>query len=204
MIRYLSRVMFTGFIVLIGTISAQGQEVSRVETFIHAARQAALQAETYDASYVKINPVNGDIPPDRGVCTDVVIRGLREVGIDLQALVNEDIKRRRDQYNLRQWDQTQPDRNIDHRRVANLMVYFEGEDDPFQTINAPDSSWQPCDLVVWNLNNSGGLCYHIGVISNTKGASGDYEVIHHLRGHDRVADALHEWTILGHYRPQLD
>jgi uncharacterized protein len=176
---------------------------SRLVKFIEGARQAALSATRYDPSYVRIDPVAGDIPSDRGVCSDVIVRGLRNVGIDLQDLVNKDMHKRFPEYQHLQKDQSTPDRNIDHRRVTNLMVYFKGNRAQFVTLDPPDRDWLPGDIVAWNLMDEKGFVPHIGVVSDLKGPSGNYLVIHHLPVQGREDDMLHGWTIIGHFRPLL-
>lgn len=95
--------------------------------FYHQLADAAVeltsQKVTYDPAYVRIGYPNGDVPADKGVCTDVLIRAYRKLGIDLQKEVHEDM---RDHFNLypKNWGLTRPDKNIDHRRVPNLMVFF--------------------------------------------------------------------------------
>lgn len=175
----------------------------RLMNFIEAARRAALAATTYDRSYARIDPVEGDIASDRGVCSDVIVRGLRTAGIDLQDLVYRDVQKRLQKYRLLQKDKSGPDRNIDHRRVTNLMVYFEGDIDQFATLKPPDRDWMAGDIVVWNLKNDKGFLPHIGVVSDRKGSNGEYLVIHHLPPQGREDDKLHGWTIIGHFRPLL-
>lgn len=175
----------------------------RLVKFIEGVRKAALSATIYDPSYVKIDPVAGDIPSDRGVCSDVIVRGLRNVGIDLQDLVHKDMQKRFPEYRYLQKDRSAPDRNIDHRRVTNLMVYFKGDRDQFVTLEPPDRDWIPGDIVAWNLMNGKGFVPHIGVVSDYRGSSGEYMVIHHLPVQGREDDSLHGWTIIGHFRPLL-
>lgn len=176
----------------------------RLMQFIDGARRAALLATSYDPSYARIDTINGDIPANRGVCSDVVVRGLRDAGMDLQNLVYQDMRRRFHAYQNLQQNQLAPDRNIDHRRVTNLMVYFNGDQDHFLTITPPDADWQPGDIVAWDLIDGRGFLAHIGVVSDRRGPGGEYLVIHHLPVQGREDEMLHGWTIIGHFRPLLE
>jgi len=125
----------------------------------------AIQAElrlksnvTYDGSYVRIGYPMGDVPSNIGVCTDVVIRALRGLGIDLQQRVHEDMKRNFRSY-PNNWQLKRPDSNIDHRRVPNLMTYFKRKGASLRVTNNP-ADYQPGDIVTWDLNNG---MTHIGI-----------------------------------------
>jgi uncharacterized protein len=176
---------------------------TRLAKFIETSRNAALAATTYDPSYVRISPNGGDVPSTRGVCSDVIIRGLRAVDIDLQDLVNQDRQKRPQKYGSLQRNTSAPDRNIDHRRVTNLIVYFRGDTSRFSELKPPDRDWQPGDIVVWNLAPDRRFVPHIGIVSDQKGSSGQYLVIHHLPEQGREDDQLHGWTIIAHFRPLL-
>ncbi|HND88518.1 MAG TPA: DUF1287 domain-containing protein, partial [Saprospiraceae bacterium] len=124
-----------------------------------AALRLTEQQVTYDPAYYVIPYPMGDVPPDRGVCTDVVIRAYRQLGVDLQQLVHEDMRAHFDAYPTR-WSLSKPDPNIDHRRVPNLRVFFErkGASRPL-TQHAAD--YLPGDAVTWTL--PGGQP-HIGLV----------------------------------------
>lgn len=150
----------------------------------------------YDPSYFSIDYPNGDVPSDRGVCTDVVIRAYRMFGIDLQKEVHEDMKKNFDEY-PKIWGLNKPDKNIDHRRVPNLMVFFAkfGEDLELSR-NAVD--YKPGDIVCWNL---GGGTTHIGIVSNQKVMGTDrYKIIHNIGAGQVLEDCLFDFRIIGHYR----
>lgn len=144
----------------------------------------------YDASYASLKYPGGDVPRDRGACTDVVIRAYRTIGKDFQKLIFEDKKKRPAAY-PKYSGQKGPDRNIDHRRCRNLVVYLNkfGK-------KPGGKDWKPGDLVFWRLDS--GLD-HVGLVVNTRGASGDYEVVHNIAGTAKE-DVLNRWTITGHYR----
>lgn len=149
----------------------------------------------YDPNYYSIPYPNGDVPSDIGVCTDVVIRAYRKVNIDLQKEVHEDMAAH---FNLypKIWGLKTTDKNIDHRRVPNLMTFFErsGETKPISNSN---SNYQPGDIVCWNL---GGATTHIGVLSNVKSKDGQrYLVVHNIGNGQELEDCLFDFTIIGHY-----
>ncbi|HRN36187.1 MAG TPA: DUF1287 domain-containing protein [Flavobacteriales bacterium] len=150
----------------------------------------------YDPAYFRLDYPNGDVPADRGVCTDVVIRAYRKLGIDLQQEVHEDMRARFAEY-PKQWGLTKPDRNIDHRRVPNLMAFFSkyGTVEPNST-EARD--YAPGDIVCWNL---GGGVTHIGIVSGKRSLDGKRNLIVHNIGAGQVLeDCLFDFKIIGHYR----
>ena len=151
----------------------------------------------YDASYCTISYPNGDPPTGRGACTDVVVRGLRAAGYDLQRLVHEDMTRHWGCY-PHSYHLARPDPNIDHRRVPNLAVFFRRHGLTLTNAVTPRTlpAWQPGDIVCWKLPN--GLD-HTGLISDRRNGRGVPLVIHNL---DRCAeqDVLTDWPIAGHYR----
>lgn len=149
----------------------------------------------YDPAYFRIAYPNGDVPADKGVCTDVVIRAYRKLDTDLQKEVHEDMKANFKLY-PKSWGMKTTDRNIDHRRVYNLMVFFKrkGTVKPM-TKNAED--YKPGDIVCWNL--SGGMS-HIGLVINKKSADGKrYLIVHNIGAGQVVEDVLFAWKIIGHY-----
>lgn len=149
----------------------------------------------YDPSYFSIPYPNGDVPADRGVCTDVVIRAYRKLGIDLQKEVHEDMKAHFSKY-PKIWQLKTTDKNIDHRRVPNLMTFFErkGEVKP---ISHRASDYSPGDIVCWNL---GGGITHIGVVVNRKSNDGQrYMIVHNIGAGQVLEDCLFDFRIIGHY-----
>lgn len=167
------------------------------EKIVNGAKREVRRGVIYDASYRTLAYPGGDVPEDRGACTDVVVRALREAGYDLQKLVHQDMRARFSAYpklhGLRR-----PDRNIDHRRCTNLMVFLRryGRELPRSLTGAGAKSWKPGDLVFVRLPN--GLL-HTGVCSNATNNSGLPLVIHNM---SRAAqeDILGQWEILGHFR----
>ena len=154
------------------------------------------QKVVYDLSYFSIAYPNGDVPKDRGVCTDVIIRAYRKLHIDLQQLVHEDMRNHFTQY-PRSWGLNSTDKNIDHRRVPNLMTFFKrsGASLPV-TEYAMD--YQPGDIVCWSLSRG---MKHIGLVAKEKSADGKRHLIVHNIGDGQVLeDCLFSYPIIGHYR----
>jgi len=142
----------------------------------------------YDPAYYKISYPNGDVPSG-GACTDVIIRVLRENGMDLQQLIHEDMLAHFDEY-PHKWGLTAPDANIDHRRVPNIMKYFErmGYSKP-TTYNLND--YKPGDIITWMLSPG---TTHIGIYLE----NGD--VYHNMGPQARIdRNFLFEHQIIGHY-----
>ena len=159
------------------------------------------QEVRYDPSYVRIAYPNGDVPADRGVCTDVVIRAYRKLGIDLQKEVHEDMKAHFDKY-PKTWGLKEPDPNIDHRRVPNLMVFFS-RSGAVKNFSESPSDFQPGDIVCWDLNGRG--LTHIGIVSKKKSKDGERNmIIHNIGGGQVLEDCLFNWEIIGHYRYAQD
>lgn len=154
------------------------------------------QKVKYDPAYVVIPYPNGDVAPDKGVCTDVVIRAYRKFGIDLQKEVHEDMKANFDKY-PKNWGLKRPDKNIDHRRVPNLMTFFTRHGE-VKAITQNAADYQPGDIVCWDL---GGGITHIGIVSKKKTAGGSRHLIVHNIGAGQVLeDCLFRFEIIGHYR----
>ncbi|KFC59282.1 DUF1287 domain-containing protein [Flavobacterium gilvum] len=152
----------------------------------------------YDPAYYSIKYPNGDIPKNKGVCTDVVIRAYRKLGIDLQKEVHEDMKANFKLYpNLKKWGMTKPDTNIDHRRVPNLETFFERKGTKLPvTENAAD--YKTGEIVTWMIN---GKLPHIGIITNKKSRDGERNLIVHNVGRGQVLeDCLFDYEIVGHFK----
>src|SRR4029077_10100798 len=167
-------------VVAAGVLAAQPRpqasaEASR-QTFLRQFAAAALErthhAVRYDSAYVRLPYPGGDVPAGTGVCTDEIIRSYRAVGVDLQKEVHEDMERDYSAY-PRKWHWLgHPDPNIDHRRVPNLMVFFQRRGETLPLSNHSDD-YQPGDLVTWDL---GGGVPHIGIVVNRRGATGTYMI----------------------------
>ena len=167
-----------------------------------AARSQIGVTVSYDPSYQKIDYPNGDIPRGRGVCSDVVIRALRDArGIDLQKLVHEDMKVHFVMYpSLTRWLMFKTDTNIDHRRVLNLERFF-GRSGWSLEVTQDAACYLPGDIVTCRL---GGEVPHILIVSDRKSPRGIPLVIHNIGGGTREEDSLFEYKITGHYRLEPD
>lgn len=153
------------------------------------------QRVKYDPSYFRIDYPNGDVPSDKGVCTDVVIRTYRKLGIDLQKEVHEDMKAHFNEY-PKKWGLKRPDKNIDHRRVPNLMVFFSRHGTVKEMSNDA-KDYSPGDIVCWDL---GGGITHIGIVSKRKySQSNRYLIIHNIGAGQVLEDCLFRFKIIGHY-----
>lgn len=163
----------------------------------NAALELTKDKVNYDPSYVGIKYPNGDVPKDKGVCTDVIIRAYRKLGIDLQKEVHEDLKANFSKYpNLKKWGLKKPDTNIDHRRVPNLEVFFERKGEKL-TVTKNPSDYKTGDLVTWMI---GDKLPHIGIVTHKKSADGKRNLIVHNVGSGQVLeDCLFSWKIVGHY-----
>ncbi|MDQ2985904.1 MAG: DUF1287 domain-containing protein [Armatimonadota bacterium] len=149
----------------------------------------------YQPGYFAIDYPNGDIPIGQGVCTDVVIRSLRGARRDIQQLMHEDMKKRFGEYPTR-YGLTRPDRNIDHRRVPNQIVFMEKFAKKLSTNTSDGRDWLPGDIVYWKMSPA---MDHCGVVSNRRNSRGLPYVIHN-GGSCVEEDALDRWPIVGHYR----
>jgi uncharacterized protein YijF (DUF1287 family) len=149
----------------------------------------------YDPSYVSIQYPGGDVPTETGVCSDVLVRAFRKAEIDLQKEIHEDIARAWNDY-PKKWGLTRPDPNIDHRRVPNLMKYFERKGKALPITNNPDD-YLPGDIVAWDL---GGGIDHIGLVTNMLSTQRESLIVHNIGAGTRVENVLLKWTIKGHYR----
>lgn len=165
-----------------------------------AAIELTNQQVTYDPSYFSIKYPNGDVPRGKGVCTDVVIRAYRKLGIDLQKEVHEDMKTNFDAY-PKIWGLKSTDKNIDHRRVPNLMTFFKRHNAE-KLISRSANNYIPGDIVCWNL---GGAITHIGIVIDKKSNDQKRNLIVHNIGFGQVIeDCLFDFTIIGHYRYKLE
>lgn len=167
------------------------------DPIVAAARAQIGVTTAYDPAYKTLAYPNGDVPLATGVCSDVVVRAVRTAKkIDLQKAVHEDMAAAFAAY-PKKWNLSAPDKNIDHRRVLNLMTYFKraGNEKP-ATKNAAD--YLPGDIVAWDLNGKG--LTHIGVVSDKKSSGGTPLILHNIGRGAEESDILFAYAILGHYR----
>jgi uncharacterized protein YijF (DUF1287 family) len=174
----------------------QGDSEPAAGRLVRAALERTNHRVTYDGSYRRIDYPGGDVPDHIGVCTDVVVRGYRALGIDLQQLVHEDMQTDFEAYpDL--WGLTRPDPNIDHRRVPNLQTFFrrQGAELP---VSRDGADYRPGDLVTWMLPRN---LPHIGIVIDRLSADGErFLIVHNIGAGPEVDDILFEFTITGHYR----
>jgi len=175
---------------------AAGQK-SFYDKLADSALALTAQKVRYDPAYTAIGYPNGDVAPDKGVCTDVVIRAYRKLGIDLQKEVHEDMKINFDKY-PKKWGMKRPDTNIDHRRVPNLMTFFTRYG-TVKSITHESKDYLPGDIVCWNL--SAGKITHIGIVSGKKSSDGQrYLMVHNIGAGQVLEDCLFDFEIIGHYQ----
>ncbi len=153
---------------------------------------------SYNGAYRRISYPNGDVDISTGVCTDVIVRAFRAVNIDLQQEIHRDMKRNFHKY-PKKWGLRRPDRNIDHRRVPNMEVYFERKGYKIPVGKQGDfSTYLPGDLVVWRINND---LTHIGIVSDQKvPETSRYYIIHNPFQGVEISDWLVEFDIINHFR----
>lgn len=152
----------------------------------------------YDPAYFSIKYPNGDVPKNKGVCTDVIIRAYRKLNIDLQKEVHDDIKANFSKYpNLKKWGLKKPDTNIDHRRVPNLEVFFARKGQKLAISNNADD-YKTGELVTWMI---GKKYPHIGIITNKKSSDGKRPLLVHNVGNGQLLeDCLFDYEIVGHFK----
>ncbi len=177
---------------LLCSLSLQAQNLKLAQAALDLTKDEVV----YDPTYFSIPYPGGDVPANKGVCTDVVVRAYRKLGIDLQKLVHEDMKANFSLY-PKKWGMKKTDRNIDHRRVPNLMKFFsrKGKSLP---LTQDGKDYLPGDVVSWDLGR--GLT-HIGIISAQKSKDGKrYQIVHNIGAGQVLEDCLFSFTITGHYR----
>lgn len=151
----------------------------------------------YTPNYVGIKYPNGDVPPKTGVCTDVVIRAYRKLGIDLQKEVHEDMIGHFSLYpNMKKWGLKTTDTNIDHRRVPNLEIFFERKGKKLPVSQNP-SDYNTGEIVTWMI---GDKLPHIGIVTHIKSNNSNPMIVHNVGNGQVLTDCLFSYTIVGHFR----
>lgn len=180
----------------LGFVSQACQAEAYDRQLVDAALERTTHSVRYDGSYRSISYPMGDVPDNIGVCTDVVIRSYRSLGIDLQQLVHEDMRADFDHYPAT-WGLKRPDSNIDHRRVPNLQRFFERQGAALP-VSSLGEDYRPGDLVTWMLP---GNLPHIGIVSN-RNAYGTTRplIVHNIGLGPMLEDMLFDYKITGHYR----
>lgn len=183
-------------LLILGSVCAAALGADPGPAALIAAAKAQIGVTLrYDHAYQRLSYPNGDVPMDRGVCTDVVIRAYRQLGLDLQALVHQDMKAAWEAY-PKNWGMKGPDANIDHRRVPNLATYFSRHGETLPITKDP-RSYQTGDLVTWRLSSG---VPHIGLVSDQRSPAGTPLVIHNIGYGTKLEDRLFDFLITGHYR----
>lgn len=160
------------------------------------ARSQIGKTLQYDPAYTQLAYPMGDVPIEKGVCTDVVIRALRQQGIDLQELIHKDMKANFSAY-PKKWGLKRPDRNIDHRRVPNIATYFTRQGYAVKGDAFEKRAYKAGDIVTWDLNNG---MVHIGIVSDKKSLTGIPLIIHNIGAGTKEENILFNFKITGHYR----
>lgn len=161
-----------------------------IQSVINAAKRQTLDDVTYNGKYVKISYPNGDVPADIGVCTDVIIRAYRTIGVDLQKLIHEDILLNKSEYRLKSVDS-----NIDHRRIPNMRTFLKRQGAK-QKISLVEKDYLPGDLVFWNV-----AAGHVGIVIDEKvPGTNRFYVVHNIGRGPEKEDFLFRATIVDHYR----
>lgn len=177
-------------------LSGRALAATTAERLVAAARKQVGVTLAYDPAYTVLAFPNGDVPRAKGVCTDVVIRAYRDaLGIDLQALVNADMKADFGAY-PKNWGLRRPDRNIDHRRVPNLATYWTRQRARLPLSNDP-ADWRPGDIFT---AMTGGRFPHTGIVSDRTSAAGRPLIIHNIGRGTREEDALFDHVLTGRFR----
>jgi uncharacterized protein len=168
----------------------------KIRQLVEAGIAQTKDTRSYDPAYVAIAYPGGDVPAETGVCTDVVIRAFRKAGVDLQKEVHEDMSQVFAEY-PQEWGLTQPDPNIDHRRVPNLIRFFERKGKSLPITQNPQD-YQPGDVVMWDLGQGNS---HTGLVTNIRAKqSGRYYIVHNIGAGAKIEDVVFDWPIIGHYR----
>lgn len=164
---------------------------------VEAAVARTKEIVVYDSAYRRIAFPGGDVPADRGVCSDLVIRAYRAAfGLDLQFLVHRDMAQSFGSY-PRHWGLKRPDPNIDHRRVPNLEVFLTRQGAALP-VTGDGKDYRLGDLVTWRLN---GRLPHIGIVTDRRSADGKRPLIaHNIGAGPRLEDMLFHYPISGHFR----
>jgi len=184
-----------------GAIGMGGPQAAEAEDgfaarLVAAAMERLAHSVVYDGSYRQIDYPMGDVPDHVGVCTDLVVRAYRGVGIDLQQAVHEDMRAAFDAY-PRHWGLSAPDPNIDHRRVPNLQAFFE-RNGTVVPVTSRATDYAAGDVVTWMLP---GNLPHIGIVAERRSIDGARPlIVHNIGAGPALDDILFEYEITGHYR----
>lgn len=194
---FLAGGLSAGLVAALPAVLRAEQGEGAAQKLVAAARRQVGVTLTYDAAYSRLDYPGGDVPRERGVCTDVIVRAYRDgLDLDLQVLVHEDMRRAFSAYPPL-WGLKKADRNIDHRRVPNLQAFFKRVGAALATSRDGDD-YRPGDIVSQMLP---GNLPHIGIVADERSADGARPlVVHNIGAGARLEDVLFAYSITGHYR----
>lgn len=194
---HLSTIFLTFF--YCGQNTFEDTNIENTKSFEYKLSEAAISiidpSIAYDPTYYKLTYPNGDIPSNKGVCTDVIIRSYRKLGIDLQKKVHEDMVKNFSIY-PKKWGLKKPDTNIDHRRVPNLEVFFTRSGKKLK-ISQNKNDYKTGEIITWMIN---GKLPHIGIITHKKSSNGNPLIVHNVGGGQVLEDCLFNYAIVGHFK----
>lgn len=177
------------------SVEIDTNQPEKVKRLLAAARRQIGVTIRYDAAYARLPFPNGDVPRERGTCTDVVVRAYRDAfGVDLQALVNADMRAAFGAY-PRRWGLSRPDSNIDHRRVPNLATFLSRRGAALP-IPRGAAGWRPGEIFTSLVDDRSP---HIGLVSDRRGPGG-WLILHNIGAGTREEDGLTASPITGRYR----
>ena len=190
--------LLLGTSLLYSLITSTSANAYSVQQLVSAADERTYHPVVYDGAYKKIGFPWGDVSDNIGVCSDVIIRAYRKLGVDLQHLVNHDMSLNFYAYpSYSQWRLTKPDPNIDHRRVLNLQVFFSRAGQNL-AITHRAQDYKPGDLVTWNIRPG---MPHIGIVSDKLSSDGITPlIIHNIGNGPEYENSLFSMSITGHFR----
>ncbi len=194
---FLAGGLSSGLVAALPAVLRAEQGEGAAQKLVAAARRQVGVTLTYDAAYSRLDYPGGDVPRERGVCTDVIVRAYRDgLNLDLQVLVHEDMRRAFSAYPPL-WGLKKTDRNIDHRRVPNLQAFFKRAGAALAT-SRDGEDYRPGDIVSQMLP---GNLPHIGIVADERSADGARPlVVHNIGAGARLEDVLFAYSITGHYR----
>ena len=188
-------IRFLAVLLACASLTAEAQQTpTRIGRVLEGAYQQIGKTTIYDGTYRRLAFPGGDVPLERGVCTDVIVRAYRHAGLDLQLLVNQDMMRAFNAY-PQLWGLSRPDSNIDHRRVPNLAAFFKRHGTTLP-ISTRAGDYAAGDIVTWLLASG---VPHIGFVADRRAGGGPL-IIHNIGAGARAEDVLFSYSITGHYR----
>jgi len=180
----------------LGSAYRQGEPTDFSKKLSQSAIERTKHIVRYDGRYRKISYPNGDVPDNVGVCTDVIVRSYRKLGIDLQKDIHEDMKENFDKY-PKLWGLSKPDTNIDHRRVPNLRTLFKRKGIILPITKDPND-FVTGDIITWMLP---GNLPHIGIVIDSSSGDGNMPlIVHNIGSGPVIENILFNYQITGHYR----